>query len=182
MLKLTGADFHTSEQHKDTTASRISRDNKDIFSLLEYLEDRNPFTETTSLRSIASGVTACLESNIDNAAEVGSRILEKMDDQEVNKHVFKRKDHAIQINAKGKQTLQGKELDIDPNLLFQRLTLIMQWIDNDPANMFKYEQCGYPASLFVCSKLLRPAEKPPLSDKLWKLVNQISNFSLTSHV
>ena len=49
-----------------------------------------------------------------------------MDDQEVNKHVLKRKDHAIQINAKEKQTLQDKELDIDPNLPFQRLTLIMQ--------------------------------------------------------
>ena len=116
--------------------------------------------------NIASGVTAGFESNIDNAVEVGSRILEKMDDQEVNKHVFKRKDHAIQINAKEKQTLQGKELDIDPNLLSQRLTLIMQRINSDPANMFKYELCGYPASLFVCSKLLRPADKPPLPDKL----------------
>ena len=56
----------------------------------------------------------------------------------------------------------------------------MQRINSDPANMFKYELCGYPASLFVCSKLLRPADKPPLPDKLWKLVNQISNFSLPS--
>ena len=67
MLKLSEADFHISGQHKDATASRISRDNKDIFSLSEYLEDRSPFTETTSLINIASGVTACLESNIDNA-------------------------------------------------------------------------------------------------------------------
>ena len=58
--------------------------------------------------NIASGVTACFESNIDNAVEVGSQILEKMDDQEMNKHVFKRKDHAIQNNAKEKETLQGK--------------------------------------------------------------------------
>ena len=85
---------------------------------------------------------------------VGTRIPEKMDDQEVNKHVFKRKDHAIQINAKEKRTLQGKELDIDLKLLFQQLTLIMLRINSNPANMFKYELCGYHASLFVCSKLL----------------------------
>jgi len=49
MQKLTEADYVTSDQHKDATPARQSRDDKDTRSLLDYLQHRNPFQHNSSL-------------------------------------------------------------------------------------------------------------------------------------
>ena len=54
--RLTGEEYITSEQHKETTAVRIRRDMDDTTKLIEFLEKRNPFAESLELRNIATGV------------------------------------------------------------------------------------------------------------------------------
>jgi len=62
-------------------------------------------------------------------------------------------------------------MQVDPQLLFQRLSLIaMNGSNEDLASFFKYELCTYPAALFDCSSLPWEANKPALADALRKLV------------
>lgn len=59
MQEFTGLLYQTSDQHKEASNSRKARDCKDSEVLLQFLKERNPFSqEDISLRSIVSGVVA----------------------------------------------------------------------------------------------------------------------------
>ena len=58
MQQLTNVKYSTSEQHKEATYARVERDAKDTPEVILYLSQRSPFTAETSLRNIATGVTA----------------------------------------------------------------------------------------------------------------------------
>jgi len=49
---LTGVNYQTSTQHKETSPVRKERDNKDVLTILAVLEERKPFAEDNSLRNI----------------------------------------------------------------------------------------------------------------------------------
>ena len=53
MQSLTGVEYITSEQRKETTAARNRRDIYDITKLVEFQQRRNPFTKSLELRNIA---------------------------------------------------------------------------------------------------------------------------------
>ena len=55
MQKRTEADYMTSDQHKDDTAARQSRDDKATRCLLDYLQHRNPWSVTTHGRALPQG-------------------------------------------------------------------------------------------------------------------------------
>ena len=80
MQNFTGVTFTTSEQHKETSHARMTKDHSDIQELLQYLVQRNPFSTDgpKSLRNIATGVTAHPTVNWDNAKHVGQQILQSM--------------------------------------------------------------------------------------------------------
>ena len=48
----------TSEQHKETTESRLKRDLIDLNELKEKLAVSSPFTDDPSLRNVVTGVVA----------------------------------------------------------------------------------------------------------------------------
>ena len=54
MQCLTEVRYVTSDQHKEPSKSRIERDLKDTKTVLEFLEERNPFNPDTSLRNVAT--------------------------------------------------------------------------------------------------------------------------------
>ena len=56
MQELTGVNYNTGEQNKDMTAARQARDWKDTLTVLQYLQQQNPFSLDPSLRSISTGV------------------------------------------------------------------------------------------------------------------------------
>ena len=58
MQNLTGTNFLTSEQHKDTTKVRQERDQQHTNTIIRYLSKRSPFDSESSLRNIATGVVA----------------------------------------------------------------------------------------------------------------------------
>ena len=49
MQELTGVNYNTGEQNKDMTAARQSSDQKDTLTVLQYLQERNPFSLNPSL-------------------------------------------------------------------------------------------------------------------------------------
>ena len=60
-------------------------------------------------------------------------------------------------------------MQIDPQLLFQRLTIAARATDN-LKDVFKYELCSYPPALFHSTLLLREPQKPVLANAIWALV------------
>ena len=58
MQFLTDASLTTSEQHKDTSKARQSREHGDTKNILDYFQERNPFSGQGTLRSLSSGRAA----------------------------------------------------------------------------------------------------------------------------
>ena len=69
--------YNTGEQNQDMTKERKVRDWKDTLTVLQYLQERNPFSTDPSLRSIATGVNAHSTVTVDTALAVGNAILGK---------------------------------------------------------------------------------------------------------
>ena len=71
MRCLTEVRYATSDRHKESSKSRTERDLKDTKIVLEFLEERNPFSPDTSLRNVVTGVTVGKSVNVDRAKEIG---------------------------------------------------------------------------------------------------------------
>ena len=85
----------TSEQHKDSTQSRIKRDTEDTYKILNTLSALNPFGPDPSLRGLVSGLVAHESVNVDDAKEVGELILKSMVGQGVTSISFERNKQSL---------------------------------------------------------------------------------------
>ena len=84
---------------------------------------------------------------------------------------FQRKKYAVTLASKQAVKIDGECVQVDPQLIFQRLSLIAtNGSKDDPAFFFEYELCTHPAAFFDHSSLPWAANKPALADALWKLV------------
>ncbi len=153
MQELTGVNYNTGEQNKDITRARQERDWKDTNTVLRYLQERSPFIPDTSLQNICTGVNAHSIVNVDKAKEVGNGILADMEGKTVAEHTFKRNNQAITLDTKSTVKIDGVVVHIDPQLLFQRLTIAARTTDT-MENVFKYELYSYPPAIFDSSLLL----------------------------
>lgn len=155
MQDLTGVGYKTSEQHKEMGKSRIVRDHKDIQTVLDYLTSASPFVgDKTVLRSISTGVSACESCNVESAKSVGQKILDSMTGICPDDYTFRQKEQAVLMTAKTKSIGAGIG-QVDPSLLFQRLMMIVKRSDLKEAEVFHYELCSHPTSLFDKSGLQR---------------------------
>ena len=168
MQELTGVNYNTGEQNKDMTAARQARDWKDTLTVLQYLQERNPFSLDPNLRSISTGVHAHPTVNVDEAVAVGDMILTQMNGITPAEYTFQKKNQVVTLGLKSSSVkIDGDRIQIDPLLLFQRLTTVIQSSD-DLELAFKHELCSYPPALFDSSLLLHEADKPALADAIWK--------------
>ena len=169
MQKFTQTDYRTSEQHKETMESRISKDSKDMNTMMAFLCDRNPFDPTeTNLRNIESGVTADDSANVDRAQVIGKAIVQGMRGTPQQKYTFKRSMQAVPINEKSLVKLDGESLHIDTQLLFQRLTTAADRYIEDVSSVFQFELSSVPSSLFDNNGFPREPQKSTLADAIWK--------------
>lgn len=83
-------------------------------------------------------------------------------------HSFRRKDQVVTMASKAAVKFDDGKIRVDPQLLFQRLSIIATGgrFDNRKS-LFKYEMCSYPRALFDTSLLPRKANKPVLVDAIW---------------
>lgn len=171
MQELTGINCDSSEQHKDSTPSRIKRDSEDTYKVLQTLSALDPFGNDTTLRGLVSGLVASDQVNVDDAKRVGQLILDSMVGQDMCAYSFRRKMQAVTIGAKSAVKVDGEPVQVDPQLLFQRLSVLAtNGSYEDPASVFQYELCTNPAALFDQSSMPREADKPVLAEAIWKLV------------
>ena len=85
--------------------------------------------------------------NVDRAKGVGNAILASMEGTRAIDFTFKRSDQVVTLYTKAAVKTDGVTVLIDPQLLFQRLTIATKASDNIE-DIFKYELCGYPPALF----------------------------------
>ena len=159
---------NTSEQHKEATKARQERGHKDAHEIVTFLSLRNRFRADPSLRSITTGIVAEDNVNADKAKEVGEKILSSLRGKNVYDHSSRRKDQVVTMASKAAVKFDDGKIEVDPQLLFQRLSIIATGgrFDN-PKSLFKYEMCSYPHALFDTSLLPRKANKPVLVDAIW---------------
>ncbi len=180
MQELSGVNYVTSEQNKDMTKARQARDWKDTATILSYLEENTPFALDKSLRNISTGVHAHSTVNVDKAEVVGRAILDNMEGENVDEYVFKRANQAVTMNCKCSVKVDGDIIQIDPQLLFQRLILVAKSRD-DLEDIFKFELCSYPPALFSGLQFLREANKPILANAIWSLLPDQEISGLAGH-
>ena len=169
MQELTGTLYQTSEQHKESCSNRKKRDIEDTFKILAALKEWNPFSQDLTLHSIVNGITA--DDNVHKAKDVGQAIIESMVGKNVYELSFVRKRQAITLASRTSVVINNEPVQVDPQLMFQRLSLIAtRETHGNPALLFKYELCSHPPALFDKSSLQRVANKPALADEIWDLV------------
>ena len=128
MQEFTVVSCNTSEQHKDATQSRIKRDSEDTYKILNTLSDLDPFGPDPSLRGLVSGLTAHDSVNGDDAKDVGQLILKSMVRKSVTSISFVRKKQAVTLTSKAAVKIDDECVQVDPQLIFQRLRYSYKWI------------------------------------------------------
>jgi len=169
MQDFTGMQYESSDQHKDSNTSHQMRDLKDIQKLLDNICLRNPFTEDPNLRCIYSGIIADAKVNVDLAKDVGKKILTSMKGSCVKEYSFKRKLQAITLQTKTSIKIDGEQISVDSQLLFQHL-VVAAMAATDSQSLFQYELRSYPPALFDSNLMMREAQKANLADAIWDQV------------
>ena len=75
MQDFTGTKYQTSDQHKDTAQERIARDHSDGLKILQYLQERDPFTAEENLINLSTGEVADESVNVHQAFEIGEKLI-----------------------------------------------------------------------------------------------------------
>ncbi|KAK3754659.1 hypothetical protein QZH41_003875 [Actinostola sp. cb2023] len=158
--------YNSGEQNKDMTNARKQRDMKDTLTILTVLAERNPFASNPGFRNIMSGINAHSTVNVDTAKDTGKKILTSMTGQSATDYTFKRNAQAVTLVATSAIKIDNDLVQIDPQLLFQRLILACEGPD-ELAAVFRYELCSYPPALFDPSLMMRQPQKPVLADAIW---------------
>ena len=124
METLTKITYTTSEQHKAAGPSRIKRDYNDAMKMVKFLVERDQFDDSIHLMNIDTGEVADTSVNVYNAKQIGDVILTNMVGKHIFEYSYKRKDMAVTITAKHSLKHDGENVQIDYQLLFQRLLTI----------------------------------------------------------
>ena len=181
MQSLSGVDFNSGEQNKDICKARMQRDLKDTVTVLTSLAERSPIAEDPSLRNIMTGVNADSNVNVDAAAEVGTKVLESMTGKSVCSYSFSRCAQAITMASKSSLTIGNESVQVDPQLLFQRLILACNSAE-ELTSVFQYELASYPTALFESPLMMNPAQKPGLADAIWSTLSPGAKTGPTTQV
>ena len=119
MQDFTGTKYQTSDQHKDTTQAHITRDHSDGLKILQYLQERDPFTAEENLINLATGEVADESVNMHQAFEIREKLICGM-----SKNMSKHKDMVVPMKTKSSLLIEGEKIHVDSALLFQRLIAV----------------------------------------------------------
>ena len=92
-----------------------------------------------------------------------------MEGVKVADYSFKRKDQAITLATKAAIKVDGESIQVDTQLLFQRLVVAAK---TDLKTAMEYELCTIPKSLFESPDLLHEPQKSALADTIWTMTGK----------
>ena len=116
-------------------------------------------------------MTAQERVNAEKAREIGVKIVESMAGKSTDEFTFRKANQAVALGSRSTVKIKGEHVNIDPQLLFQRLLTVRERCD-DVTSLFQYELCTYPAALFESSSLPLQPNKAVLADYIWKSMKE----------
>ena len=167
------------KQVTKTKTFRVARDWKDTNLVQEYLEERNPFDYGQELSNVSDGVQAHASVNGDCSEAVGENIISKMVGATAADFSFKHKDQAVTMASKSAVKVGGEVVQVDPQLLYQRLTIAGK---SNLEEAMIYELCTFPPALFESKGLLHEPQKATFADALWTAIQNILLLLLSQHM
>ncbi|KAL7289552.1 hypothetical protein TKK_0016524 [Trichogramma kaykai] len=159
-----GLESYSSEQHVDLTNQRMNKDEKHIDMLLYWLDKHDPFTSHGSISSLSTGVIGDARINCHLAVEIGEKGMDKMIGQNASNvtlsAVHKVKPLSI---AEGGAHLENEPfINVDPQILFQRIAVTFQGNEKLTREALAYELSPFPLSIFDENGLMRKSTKSEL--------------------
>ena len=130
MQEITKTTRKSREQNQEIGPSRVSHNWKDTKTVAAFFKDRDPFSYGNVLCNIANGVNAHPSTNVENAKSIGTDIVNKREDVKVTEYTFKRKDQAVTLATKAAVKIDGDSIQVDTQLLFQRLIVAAKLLWN----------------------------------------------------
>ncbi|KAK6178649.1 hypothetical protein SNE40_011177 [Patella caerulea] len=107
--------------------------------------------------------------NVDHAVELGQKVLKAMTGTNVLNFSFKKKDQVVTLATKAGVKVDGDMIQVDPQLMFQRLIATARNLNDDLTIIFKYELCSIPPALFDSCDLPRQPNKPATYNAITQL-------------
>ena len=133
ILPFASYSYQTSEQHEDATEARKLCDYNDTLDLIDYL------SQDQALRCIATGVLADEEVNVDKCKEVGDKVLCSMVGKNAHDYSYHKKHQAVTLVCNTAVRLTEGNVQVDPQLLFQRLSFVAtRGQYGNPQSFFKF--------------------------------------------
>ena len=84
----------------------------------------------------------------------------------VAQYTFKRSDQVTTLQSKSSVRVRGQPIHVNPELMFQRLVVAFNTIDNRQA-LFRFELCSYSSALFDDTLMPRAPPKAVLTNAIW---------------
>lgn len=170
-----GVETNTSDQHVELREASQKRNAKDIKIFVEWLCEHNPFSKNPSLSSLSTGVVADANVNCDEAYQIGVAAIKEIEGKKFSDIHLKRK-HTVKSLAHVTRSipLRNETVCVNPNQLLHRMVCSVRSCEQ-LAEIFHYELCTYPPSLFDEAGLMRKGNKSSIVKVLAPKANEISN-------
>ncbi|KAJ8671110.1 hypothetical protein QAD02_002369 [Eretmocerus hayati] len=142
--------YENSEQFSDDRKASIKRDAHDLEKIFEYLSNHNPFdiSDTEFIVSISTGLRGDDRVNCHEVFKIGDSLLTETFGKKFGDIHLSRKKRVVSLAAAQSSIVHNEEtVRIDPTLLFQRLSMVVEGKD-DMKEYLKLELAPYPKSLF----------------------------------
>ena len=110
--------------------------------LIDYHNERDPFVQNDWLFNISNSMIAQERINVEKAREIGVKIVESIARKSTDEFTFRKANQAVTLGSWSTVKIKGEHVNIDPQLLFQRLPTVRECCD-DVASLFQYELCTY---------------------------------------
>ncbi|CAC5408276.1 unnamed protein product [Mytilus coruscus] len=98
------------------------------------------------------------------------KIIESMAGKNILDYNFNKSNHAINLSLKSAIKVGGESVQVDPQILVQRLITVSNDLFEDRSGIFEYELCSFPPSIFDASGFPRETHKSTLVDAIWAIV------------
>ena len=147
-----GVHSQTSDQHPDIRTTTTTRNGRHIVTFCNYFTSHPPFAYGgdyhDGLVSISTEAVAPMRSNADCAVELGNEAAKRLTGQNYSDGKLKRNDRIVSIGAAtNTATVRGQDVDVDPTLLFMRVTCVIRK-PSDMQNYLNHEFSKQPPALF----------------------------------
>ena len=182
---LTGVTTGTwSEQHRDVQASRRKENSQHLRNFIDFLDTHNPFkAPENKLINIANGVIASDDVNVDEAFDIGERIVSSLEGKKLGDVSLKRKDQAKTFAIMRKVVKVGEtDVQMSSDQLSQRLLAAVVRDESPLLEIFSHELSAVAPSLFQDNGEMRKNNKAELMNELSTEISEIPIDTSAFHV